>query len=261
MKVDLAGRVALITGSGQGIGAAMANLFSENGAVIAVNDVNPAGAKTAEAIEKRGGKAKFYHADVGDVDAVNAMVAAVESDLGPIDILVNNAGINLGKERHPIHEFLDDDWHRIIRVDLDGLFYCSRAVSSRMVKRGKGTIINISSAFGVVPVRMQSAFAAAKAGVINFTRSHALEVGRLGIRVNVIAPGSILVEGTKSMFYSPENKERGESLLSHVALGRPGTAEDIAKGALFLASDDASYVTATVLVIDGGWTAGFARDW
>jgi NAD(P)-dependent dehydrogenase (short-subunit alcohol dehydrogenase family) len=261
MKVDLAGRVALITGSGQGIGEAMAYAFSENGAVIAVNDINPKGVQTATEIEKRGGRAKFYPGDVGDVDVVNAMVAAVENDLGPIDILVNNAGINLGKDRHPIHEFLDDDWHRILRVDLDGLFYCSRAVSSRMVKREKGTIINISSAFGVVPVRMQSAFAAAKAGVINFTRSHALEVGKYGIRVNAIAPGSILVEGTKALFYSPEGKKLGESLLSHVALGRPGTPEDIAKGALFLASDDASYVTATVLVIDGGWTAGFARDW
>jgi NAD(P)-dependent dehydrogenase (short-subunit alcohol dehydrogenase family) len=261
MKVDLAGRVALITGAGQGIGEAMAYAFSENGAVIAVNDINPGGVQTVTEIERRGGKAKFYRGDVGDVDGVNAMVAAVAADLGPIDILVNNAGINLGKERHPIHEFLDDDWHRIIRVDLDGLFYCSRAVSAQMVKRGKGTIINISSAFGVVPVRMQSAFAAAKAGVINFTRSHALEVGRYGIRVNAIAPGSILVEGTKALFYSPEGKKLGDSLLSHVALGRPGTPEDIAKGALYLASDDASYVTATVLVIDGGWTAGFARDW
>ena len=261
MKVDLADRVALITGAGQGIGAAMAYAFSENGAVIAVNDINPGGVRTVTEIEKRGGKAKFYQGDVGDVNGVNAMVEAVEADLGPIDILVNNAGINLGKERHPIHEFLDDDWHRILRVDLDGLFYCSRAVSARMVKRGKGTIINISSAFGVVPVRMQSAFAAAKAGVINFTRSHALEVGRYGIRVNAIAPGSILVEGTKALFYSPEGKKLGDSLLSHVALGCPGTPEDIAKGALYLASDDASYVTATVLVIDGGWTAGFARDW
>jgi NAD(P)-dependent dehydrogenase (short-subunit alcohol dehydrogenase family) len=261
MKVDLAGRVALITGSGQGIGQAMAYAFSENGAVIAVNDIKPTGDQTVAEIEKRGGKAKFYQGDVGDVDVVNAMIAAVEDDLGPIDILVNNAGINLGKERHPIHEFLDDDWHRILRVDLDGLFYCSRAASARMVKRRKGTIINISSAFGVVPVRVQSAFAAAKAGVINFTRSHALEVGQYGIRVNAIAPGSILVEGTKSMFYSPEGKKLGDSLLSHVCLGRPGTPEDIAKGALYLASDDASYVTATVLVIDGGWTAGFARDW
>ncbi len=261
MKVDLAGRVALITGSGQGIGQAMAYAFSENGAVIAVNDIKATGEQTVAEIQKRGGKAKFYPGDVGDVDVVNAMVAAVEADLGPIDILVNNAGINLGKERHPIHEFLDDDWHRIIRVDLDGLFYCSRAASARMVKRRKGNIINISSAFGVVPVRVQSAFAAAKAGVINFTRSHALEVGQYGIRVNAIAPGSILVEGTKALFYSPEGKKLADSLLSHVALGRPGTPEEIAKAALFLASDDASYVTATVLVVDGGWTAGFARDW
>ena len=261
MKVDLAGRLALITGAGQGIGEAMAYDFADNGAVIAVNDFNPTGERTVAEIQKRGGKAKFFQGDVGDVNSVNKMVEAVEAELGPIDILVNNAGINLGKERFPIHEFRDEDWHRIIRVDLDGVFYCSRAVSARMVKRRKGNIINISSAFGVVPVRLQSAFAAAKAGVINFTRSHALEVGQHGIRVNAIVPGSILTEGTKSMFYNPATQKLAESLLSHIALGRPGEPEDIAKAGLYLASDDAKYVTAAVLVVDGGWTAGFARDW
>jgi NAD(P)-dependent dehydrogenase (short-subunit alcohol dehydrogenase family) len=174
---------------------------------------------------------------------------------------VNNAGINIGPDRHPVHEFPDNDWHRIIRVDLDGVFYCSRAVSAGMVKRKRGTIINIGSVMGVIPIRQQSAFAAAKAGMLHFTRSHALEVGKYGVRVNGIAPGSVLTDGTKALYYNPASQQLAQSLLSHIPLGRPGDPEDVAQAALYLASDEAKYVTGTVLVVDGGWTAGFARDW
>lgn len=260
MKVDLDGRIALVTGAAGGIGRSIALALADNGATVAVNDVKP-GERTCEEIRERGGRASYYQADVAEVEAVNAMVAAVERDFGPIDVLVNNAGINLGKTRFPTHEFPDSEWHRIVRVDLDGVFYCSRAVSAGMVKRRKGVIINIGSVFGVVPARMQCAFTAAKAGVLNFTRSHALEVGKYGVRVNAIAPGSILTEGTKVLFYNPESKEIAASLLSHIPLGRPGETEDIAAAVLYLASDDAKYVTGHVLVVDGGWTAGFSRDW
>jgi NAD(P)-dependent dehydrogenase (short-subunit alcohol dehydrogenase family) len=249
-----------VTGAAGGIGRSIALALADNGATVAVNDMTN-GEPTCEEIRARGGKAAFYPADVSDVNAVNAMVAAVQRDLGPIDILVNNAGVNVGKDRRPTHEFLDSDWHRIIRVDLDGVFYCSRAVSVGMVKRRKGTIINIGSVFGVVPARLQCAFTAAKAGVLNFTRSHALEVGPYGVRVNGIAPGSILTEGTRTLFYNPESKQKAESLLSHIPLGKPGETEDIAAAVLYLASDDAKYVTGHVLVVDGGWTAGFTRDW
>lgn len=261
MKVDLNGRVALVTGSAQGIGKAIALVFAENGATVAVNDLLQTGAASAEEITRRGGKAKFYLADVSDVNAVNGMVGKVEKELGPIDILVNNAGINLGKKRYPVHELPDTDWHRIVSVDLDGVFYCSRAVSSRMVKRKRGVIINIGSIAGVVPLRVQSVFDAVKAGVHNFTRCHALEVGPYGIRVNAIAPGSIVTAGTRQLFYNPARRKLAKSLLSHVPLGRPGEVEEIAAAALFLASDDAAYVTGHVLVVDGGWTAGYVRDW
>jgi NAD(P)-dependent dehydrogenase (short-subunit alcohol dehydrogenase family) len=261
MKVDLRGRVALITGAAQGIGKAIAVAFAQNGATVAVNDIRPAGAESVRELTRGGGKAKFYRADVSDVNAVNRMVAKLEKELGPIDILVNNAGINLGRKRYPVHEFPDGDWHRIVRVDLDGVFYCSRAVSGRMVKRKRGVIINIGSIAGVVPLRVQSAFDAVKAGVHNFTRCHALEVGPHGIRVNAIAPGSIVTAGTKRLFYSPARRKLAKSLLSHVPLGRPGEVEEIAAAALYLASDDAAYVTGHVLVVDGGWTAGFTRDW
>lgn len=260
MKVDLLGRTALVTGAATGIGRSIALALADNGARIAVNDVN-SGERTCEEIRERGGKATFFQADVSDVEAVNAMVAAVEHDLGPIDILVNNAGVNVGKNRVPTHEFPDAEWHRIIKVDLDGVFYCARAVSAAMIKRRKGVIINIGSAFGVVPARLQCAFTAAKAGVLNFTRSHALEVGQYGVRVNGIAPGSILTEGTREMFYNPEAKQKAESLISHIPLGRPGETDDIAAAALYLASDDAKYVTGHILVVDGGWTAGYSRDW
>jgi NAD(P)-dependent dehydrogenase (short-subunit alcohol dehydrogenase family) len=261
MKVDLGARVALVTGSGQGIGRAIALAFAENGATLAINDINPNAEQTATEIGRRGGKAKFFGGDVGDAQAVNGMVAAVEKELGPVDILVNNAGINIGPDRHPVHEFPDNDWHRIIRVDLDGVFYCSRAVSAGMVKRKRGTIINIGSVMGVIPIRQQSAFAAAKAGMLHFTRSHALEVGKYGVRVNGIAPGSVLTDGTKALFYNPASQQLAQSLLNHIPLGRPGDPEDVAQAALYLASDEAKYVTGTVLVVDGGWTAGFARDW
>jgi NAD(P)-dependent dehydrogenase (short-subunit alcohol dehydrogenase family) len=260
MKVDLKGCVALVTGAARGIGRATALALADNGAVIAVND-REGGESTCEEIGKGGGRASFYHADVSCVAEVDSMVAAVERDLGPIGLLVNNAGVNIGADRRPAHEFLDSEWHRIIRVDLDGVFYCSRAVAKRMVERRRGAIINISSVFGIVPARLQCAFTAAKAGVVNFTRSQALELGPYGIRVNAVAPGSILTEGTKSLFYNPETKQKADSLLSHVPLGRPGTTEDIAAAVLYLASPDAQYVTGHVLVVDGGWTAGFSRDW
>jgi 3-oxoacyl-[acyl-carrier protein] reductase len=260
MKVDLKNRIAVVTGAAGAIGRATAVTLAEMGAVVAANDLHSP-EQTCDEIRRQGGKGHGYQADISDASAVDSMINQIESDLGPIDIMVNNAGINSGKDRFPVYQFPDSEWHRIIRIDLDGVFYCSRAVSARMIPRRTGSIINITSVFGVVPARMQCAFAAAKAGVVNFTRSHALEVGQYGIRVNGIAPGSILTEGTRSAFYSSENKEKGDSLLSHIPLGRPGETDDIAAAVLYLACDAAKYITGHILVVDGGWTAGFSRDW
>ena len=159
-------------------------------------------------------------ADVGDAVAVSAMAGAAESQLGLIDILVNNAGVNIGKNRDPVHEFADSEWHHITRIDLDGIFYCSRLFRPVWVNRRRGTIINIGSVLSLIPIRLQSAFSAAKAGMLNFTRSHALEVGAFGVRVNGIAPGSILTAGTKSIFYNPEAKQLSESRISLIPLDR-----------------------------------------
>jgi 3-oxoacyl-[acyl-carrier protein] reductase len=260
MKVDLSNRIAMVTGAAGAIGRSTALALAVNGATIAVNDVVSPAQVCAEIVQ-RGGKAACYRADVSDPSAVQAMVAKIESDLGPLEILANCARADIGKDRSPVHEFPDAEWQRILRVDLDGVFYCSRAVSAQMVTRRKGTIINIASAFGIVPARFQCAYAAAKAGVVNLTRAHALEVGQYGVRVNGVAPGLILTETSKAAFFGPENKQNADALLRHIPLGVAGNTEDVAAAVLYLASDAARNVTGQVLVVDGGWTAGFTRDW
>ncbi|MBI3667637.1 MAG: SDR family oxidoreductase, partial [Acidobacteria bacterium] len=231
-------------------------------AVVVVNDIHETGELTSEEIRQLGRESLFLRADVSNRAEVQRMVEQADQRFGRIDILVNNAGIGTAAEhRRPIHEFDEAEWHRILNVDLNSLYYCCRAVSPGMVARRAGNIINIASVMGLVPIRRQIPYAAAKAGVINFSRSAALELGPFGIRVNAIAPGSTLTEGTRTLFYNPERKALAESLLSHIPLGRPATPEDIAPAALFLASPDASYITGAVITVDGGWTAGFARDW
>jgi NAD(P)-dependent dehydrogenase (short-subunit alcohol dehydrogenase family) len=130
-----------------------------------------------------------------------------------------------------------------------------------MVERRGGSIINIASIAGLIPLRRQIAYTAAKAGVVNMSRAAALELGPYGIRVNAIAPGSTLTPITEAAFYNPVNQKLADSIISHIPLGRPGKPDDIANAALFLAAPESSYITGTVIVVDGGWTAGYARDW
>jgi NAD(P)-dependent dehydrogenase (short-subunit alcohol dehydrogenase family) len=262
MRVDLGNHVAVVTGAGAGIGRAIARTLAANGAIVAVNDISETGAATAHEIVAAGGRAEFFQCDVADREGVDRMAASVLSKYGKIDILVNNAGVGARPEhRTPIHEFSHEEWLRLIDIDLNGFFYCCRAVSPDMVERRSGSIISIASVVGVVPLRRQIGYAAAKAGVINASRAAALELGPYGVRVNAIAPGSTLTAGTRGLFYNPANKDLSDSLISHIPLGRPGTPEDIANAALFLAAPESAYITGTVIVVDGGWTAGFARDW
>lgn len=262
MRVDLNGKVSLVTGAGNGIGKAIALLLATNGADVVVNDINEAGAQaTRDEILALGRKSFVAIADVGESKQVGRMVEQAIDTFGHIDILVNNAGINRG--RVPIHLFQEDDWSQTLKTDLDGVFLCSKAVAAHMIQAGSGKIVNIGSVAGLIPLRLQSAYVAAKAGVINLTRSMALELGPHNINVNAVAPGSTLTEGTKSLFYSQEAEfqEKAKSLLAHIPMGRPGTPEDIAHAVLFLASEEAGYVTGCTLVVDGGWTAGgYARD-
>ena len=258
MRVDLNGQLAVVTGGARGIGRAIAESLSANGSRVIIVDVDTQEAEATAAHIQATGDCQALTGDVSSVD----QMAALAADIGKIDILVNNAGINTQSDRVPIHEYSVDDWRRIMQVDLDGVFAVSRAFIPGMLEAG-GRIVNISSIAGIVPLRLQSAFVAAKAGVVNLTKSMALELGPQGILVNAVAPGSTLTEGTRALFYGQGGAytENAESLLSHIPLGRPGTVEEVAHAVLFLVAPESSYINGAVLTVDGGWTAGYTRDW
>lgn len=260
MRSDLSGKTVLVTGAGGAIGSSMAAVLGANGAAVAVCDIVLANAeKTAAAIREAGGKAKAYYFDVTDPECAARVADEIENDFGGIDILINNAGVNVGpNDRKPLHEFSPEKWEWILSIDLDGVFKVTKAVVPHIIKRGGGSVINISSVVGQVPFRNQCAFTAAKAGVINLSKAMALEFAPENIRVNVICPGSIMFEGTKALFYA--DKAKAEAMLSHIPQHRPGSPKDIAYAALYLASDESSYMTGSVMTVDGGWTCGFARN-
>lgn len=264
MKVDLKDKVAVVTGGARGIGRATAELFGTNLATVAIVDVDHDAARaTAREFWDLGHACHAFPGDVTDAEGMERTVGEIVEKLGPIHILVNNAGINTRQDRVPIHEYSRADWDRILAVDLTGVFNVSRAVIPVMLQHGSGgRIVNLSSIAGLVPLRLQSAYVAAKAGVANLTRSMALELGPLGILVNAVAPGSTLSEGTQAMFYgSKADREKAASLLSHIPLGRPAQPAEIAHAILFLVAPESGYINGHVLVVDGGWTAGYHRDW
>ncbi len=259
MKVDLEGKAALVTGAGRGIGKAIADALAANGARVAYTDID-AGTASSAANAVPGSFALGL--DVSDQAATLRGVAEVVKRFGRLDILVNNAGINTLAHRVNVDQFPLDEWERILKVDLTGLFLMSQAALAPMLRQKSGRIINIASVAGLVPLRLQSAFVAAKAGVVNLTRAMALEVGPQGVLVNGIAPGSIMTDGTRQLFYGEDGKfrEHAAALLAHIPLGRPGTPEEIAHAALFLAAPESSYVNGHILTVDGGWTAGYMRE-
>jgi NAD(P)-dependent dehydrogenase (short-subunit alcohol dehydrogenase family) len=218
--------------------------------------------QTAREAASRASQALALRMDVTDEAEVDSAVAETLRQFGRLDILVNNAGVNTLAHRVNIDQFPTEEWERILRVDLTGLFYVSRAGAKPMLAQRSGRIINIASVLGLVPARLQSPFVAAKAGVINLTKSMALELGSQGVLVNCIAPGSILTEGTRKLFYDADGKfnERMQTMLAHIPLGRPGTGEEVAHAALFLAAPESSYINGAVLTVDGGWLAGYIRE-
>ena len=201
--------------------------------------------------------------DVTKPDEIAAVVDQIVAERGRLDILVNNAGVNTLAHRVTIDQFPREEWDRILAVDLTGVYEMSKAAAARhATRRRAGRIINIASIAGLVPLRLQCAFVAAKAGVVNLTKAMALELGPHGILVNGIAPGSTLTEGTRKLFYGDDGlfKESVQRMLDHVPLGRPGTVDEIAVAALFLADPENSYMNGHILTVDGGWTAGYTRD-
>lgn len=258
MQANLKDQVALVTGAANGIGKAIADRFAANGATVFYTDIQQTAAEAAA-------KPTGSHAlalDVTQPDQINAAMRAVHDRCGRLDIVVNNAGINTLAHRVTIDEFPREEWDRILAVDLTGLYEVSRAAAKIMRSQRSGRIINISSIAGVVPLRLQCAFTAAKAGVNNLTRAMAIELGKDGILVNAIAPGSIMTDGTRKLFYSEDGlfHEKVQRMIDHVPLGRPGNPDEIAVAALFLASPDNTFTTGHILVVDGGWTAGYHRD-
>jgi len=257
MKVDLNNKVALVTGAARGIGRAIADTLADNGASVIYSDISFDDAPTMA-----GGGCRSVLMDVTSPNDIAATVELIGMEFGQLDILVNNAGVNTLAHRVPIDEFPEAEWDRILRVDLTALYQVSKAFAPLLLEQGSGRIINIASVAGLAPLRLQCAFVAAKAGVVNLTRAMALELGSRGVLVNCIAPGSILTEGTRKLFYGDEGKFRSsaETLLAHVPLGRPGLPEEVAHVALFLAAPESSYVNGAVLPVDGGWTAGYLRE-
>lgn len=242
----LDGRHALVTGASRGIGRAVALAFATEGASVALNFAgNVAAAEAVRAeIESAGGKAILVPADVSDENAVEDMVKTVTEAFGSIDILVNNAGIT---RDGLLLRMKEEDWDAVLNTNLKGVFLCTKAVSKFMMKKRYGRIVNMASVVGVTGNASQANYAAAKAGVIGFTKAMAKELASRGITVNAIAPGFIRSDMTDVL---PDKVK--EAMLAEIPLGRAGEPADVAKAALFLASDQAAYITGQVLKVDGG---------
>ncbi len=243
---SIAGRVAIVTGGGKGIGRALAERFGTSGCKVVVNDVDQASAdETVAAIVAAGGEAMAAVADVSNSEQVGAMFDAVLEAYGTVDILLNNAGIV-----SPMLHFFEADeawWRRIVDVNLTGHFLCSHRAARIMAKNGKGVILNMSSGGATQAHRAFVAYDATKGGIEAMTRAMALDLGPYGIRVNALMPGSIDTTG----FSTEERAYRGVN----VPLERIGDPFDMTGAAIFLASDDAGYITGDVIKIDGGMTA------
>ena len=242
----LDGKIALVTGGSRGIGRAVAIELAKEGATVAINYAgNKAAAEEVQSIiTEMGGKAMIIQADVSDEKSATQMVEEVIAQLGGVDILVNNAGIT----RDGLFiRMKEEDWNAVINTNLTGIFNCTKVAAKYMMKKRSGRIINMSSVSGIMGNAGQTNYAAAKAGVIGFTKSLAREMASRGITVNAVAPGFIATDMTAAM---PEKAQ--EHVLTSIPLGKMGKPEDIANTVLFLASDKASYITGQVIHVDGG---------
>ncbi len=242
---NLQGKVALVTGAARGIGAEIARRLAEEGANVAICDLNADWcAETVEALVKLGVKAKAYGVNVADSAQVDQCVKSVLADFGSLDIMVNNAGIT---KDGLLMRMSDDDWDAVLNVNLKGTFLFTRAVARPMMKQRAGVIINIASVVGIMGNAGQANYTASKGGVIALTKTTAKELGSRNIRCNAVAPGFIQSKMTDVL---PEDVRK--AYMDTIPLKRFGTARDIANAVAWLSGDDASYVTGQIISVNGG---------
>lgn len=253
MKLD--GKVAIITGAGSGIGQATAILFAGEGARVAVADISvSAGQDTVAQIKSHGHSAIFVQVDVSHAGQVQEMVQATIDAFGRLDILFNNAGTNLAAT---ITETREEDWDRVMAVNVKGVFLGCKYAIPAMIQGGGGVIINASSAAGIVGLRGLAAYTASKGAVLQLTRNIALDYAEYNIRANALCPGVTASPMTLDVIQAhPDPEAMRQRMEEGRPLGRMAEPEEMAKGALFLASDDSSFMTGAPLIVDGGFTAG-----
>ncbi len=255
MTDRLVGKVALITGAGSGMGRAAAALFAGEGARVVVSDlVDDAGAATVDAVRAAGGEATFVRADVSQWDDCVAMVRGATDAYGGLHVLYNNAGI-FPADDGGVLDTPESTWERVIDVNLKGVWLGCKAAIPAMREAGGGSIVNVASFVALMgAATAQIAYTASKGGVLSMTRELAVEYARQGIRANALCPGPIETPLLQELLSDPQRRARR---MVHIPMGRLGRAEELAKAALFLASDDSSFMTGAALVVDGGITAAY----
>lgn len=252
---DLSGKVALVTGGASGIGEIIATTFGSAGAHVYVADINAeAGQRVADSVANDGGKAEFVKLDIANRCNCIAVADEIHEAHGQLDILVNNAGIgHVGT----ILTTESDDLEKLFSVNVRGMFDLTKAFIPRMIERKYGVIINLSSIGGIVAIRDRIAYCTTKFAVVGFTKCIALDHALDGIRANAVCPGRVETDFVKRRLEEyPDPKKAYEEMASTQAIGRMGRPEEIAAAVLYLASDEAAFVTGTALEIDGGWAAG-----
>lgn len=249
------GKIALVTGASRGIGAACAELLASEGANIAVTDVREdLGQELAQKIRVAGGNAEFWKLDVSSEDNVIEVVKGIAAKFGPISVLVNNAGI--AGVNKPTHEVTSEEWDHLMSINVKGVFFCTKHVLPQMLAVSKGSIINLSSIYGLVGAPDLPAYHASKGAVRLMTKTDAMFYAKNGIRVNSVHPGFIGTELVRELMGAQGDVEVGMKALAALhPLGHVGEAIDIAYGVLFLASDESKFMTGSELVIDGGYIA------